>query len=196
MIQTIIDYFFSYPKVSDFFRSILENKFVVTKRLIRKELDCSKKTLDIGCGSGMFSELFDDYVGIDISPKNINHARKKYKKELHVMDAIKLRFKSNAFDNVLVVGMFHHLDDPSFLKVVSEIKRILKRSGKALIFEDIPTRSKYNFTGKLIHFFDLGKSIRKTGDYEKLLGKRLKIQKTYNIRSGVCDYAVFLCLKE
>lgn len=194
-IQLIIDRIFSYPEFSNFFRSIAELGFAETKKTIKKELDCSKKTLDIGCGAGTFSILFQDYVGIDVSPKFIRYAARKYSREFHIMDAANIRFESGSFDNALVVGLLHHLDDESFLKAVSEIKKVLKKNGKALILEDIPVQSFINIIGGLAHRFDLGGNIRGMEDYQRLLEKELHIEKSYKIRNGVGDYGVFVLTK-
>lgn len=195
-MQKIIDFVFSYPRISNFFRGIIENGFRTTAKTIKKELDCSKKTLDIGCGTGIFSTLFLDYKGIDINLKYLEYAKKEHKKQFYAMDATNIKFKNNSFDNVLVVGILHHLGDAAVLKVASEIKRVLKKNGKALIFEDIPTKSAYNLIGKIIHFFDSGGNIRRANDYKTLLQQKLNLQKYYIITSGFCDYAVFVLSKE
>lgn len=192
--QSIIDYVFSYPGISNFVRFILEAGFAETKKAIKRELNCDKKTLDIGCGTGVFSVLFKDYIGIDISPRFIKYAKKKYNREFYVMDAINIEFQNNSFDNVLIVGLLHHLNDKTFLKVISEIKRVLKKNGQALILEDVPASS-MNIIGKLARKFDLGSYIRRIEDYQELLEKKLSLKKLYKIKNGIADYGVFVLMK-
>jgi len=194
-IQSIVDYVFSYPGISNFVRFILEAGFAETKKTIKKELDCNKKTLDIGCGTGTFSVLFKNYIGIDISPRFIQYARKKYGREFYVGDALKLEFPDNSFDNILVVGVLHHLDDVKFLQVISEIKRVLKKNGRVLVMEDIPA-SFINIIGKLVHKFDLGDNIRDIEGYRKLLEEKLYLGKSYKIRNGIADYGIFILFKD
>ncbi len=194
-IQSIVDYVFSYPGISNFIRFILEAGFAETKKTIKKELDCNKKTLDIGCGTGTFSVLFKDYIGIDISLRFIQYARKKYGREFYVGDTLKLEFSDNSFDNVLVVGVFHHLDDVKFLQAISEIRRVLKKNGRALILEDVPALP-VNIIGKLVHKFDIGNNIRNMEGYQKLLKQELSLEKSYKIRNGIADYGIFILFKD
>jgi len=196
MIQSLIDRIFSYPGISNFVRNILENNFEEIRKVVRKELDCRRKTLDLGCGTGIFSSLFDDYIGIDISSKFINHARKKYKKQFMIMDATEIKFNNESFDNVFVFGVLHHLNDQTLLSVLSEIRRILNKNGKALILEDIPARQSFNFIGRLVHYFDSGGNIRAPENYMGFLQQALFLERSYSIKSGVCDYAVFVLLKK
>lgn len=37
----------------------------------------SGSVLDVGCGYGRLSDAFDDYVGVDISDRSLNEARKR-----------------------------------------------------------------------------------------------------------------------
>lgn len=193
--QSIITRISSSPRISNFFRSVLEAGFSETKKTIKRELNCHKKTLDIGCGPGFFSILFDDYIGIDISVKFIKYAQKKYQREFYIMDATDIKFRDDSFDNVLVVGLLHHLDDKICLKVISEIKRVLNKNGQALILEDIPAQSRFNIIGRLAHKFDLGSHIREMSDYQKLLEQELSFSKSYKIRNGIADYGVFVVRK-
>lgn len=196
MIQTLVDFLFSHPHISDFLRSILEKNFVQTRRVIRKELDTKKKTLDVGCGTGIFSGMFKNYTGIDISSKYLCYARRKYGGYFALMDASHLTFKGQSFHNVLVVGVLHHLDDATFSAVLSGIKRVLKKDGMVLVLEDIPTRKKHNYLGRLVHLFDSGGHIRNPDAYEKLLKGHFHVKKYYPVRSGVCDYGVYVLTKE
>jgi len=194
-IQSIVDYFFSYPGVSNFIRFILEASFKQTKRTIKRELNCNKKTLDIGCGNGLFSVFFKDYIGIDTSSRFIKYAQKKYNRKFLLMNALKLKFPKNSFDNVLIIGVLHHLNNNEFIRVVSEIKGVLKDNGRVLIIEDIPAESCFNILGKLARKFDSGSYIREIEDYQKLLKKELFLKKIYKIKNGIADYGVFILTK-
>jgi ubiquinone/menaquinone biosynthesis C-methylase UbiE len=185
------------PSVFSFLRRILENNYKGEKRVIAEEMRVSKgeRVLDVGCGTGDFSILFgpETYTGIDINARYIEFARNRYARKFLVMDAGRMDFTDQSFDYVLVIGLLHHLPDDAASNVVKDASRILKPRGKALIVEDIPTGSNLNLLGKVVHSLDRGSFIRKEEEYRRLFQKHFTIDKSYMMRSGVCDYQVF-CL--
>lgn len=97
------------------------------------------KILDIGCGRG--ENCFDikrrcpkaKVYGIDIEEKNIKRAKKEFgnKCEFLVAKGEKLPFRDSSFDFIYVIEVLEHVDN---LEVtVSEIKRLLKKGGEAII---------------------------------------------------------------
>ncbi len=192
-LQRLVNKVFSNPSIFIWVRRILENNFKGEKRAIRTELNTQGKTLDIACGTGEFCRFFnkESYLGIDLSEKYIKYARKKYKYRFEVVDATKMDIRSE-FDNILVCGVFHHLEDEAVLKILASAKRMIKPEGKVLVIEDIPTRSRLNIIGKIVQHFDVGKFIRKHEQYGQLYQKELTIIKNYKMRSGVSDYSVFV----
>jgi len=101
---------------------------------------------DIGCGNGIIiSELFKNgikkYYGLDISSKLVAITKRKYKDEikkgkveLKVGNALKLAYQKNKFDVVFSFAVMHHLPGvENHLKFLTEIKRVLKPGGKAVI---------------------------------------------------------------
>jgi len=109
--------------------------------------------LDIGCGSGAFSEKLGSVfkvVGIDISEEMIGVAKQNTHKNIEyiVADTEKLPFENDSFDIVFVAGTLHHC--VSILsKVINEISRVTKSGGKIFIMEP-HSRNPENFYG--FHF--------------------------------------------
>lgn len=196
----ILDKFFMDVIISDYLRRIAENNFHVISNIIKAEL-CSGgrgTILDIGCGSGMFSLLFDEnnYTGLDISERCIAYAKKRRKRNFMVMNATSLTFPDAYFKNILIFGVLHHLPDREAKAVLSEASRVFSGDGKILIIEDIPTLSRFNILGKMMHYFDLGKYIREFHEYSNLFSNYLSLGKSYAVKSGICDYGVFVFEKK
>lgn len=96
------------------------------------------KVLDIGCGTGEntlhLSGLGHEAVGIDISPKAIERARRKaeergYKAKFIVGDALALEKLRTRFDSVIDSGFFHTLSDRKRLTFKQSLGRVLSKGG-------------------------------------------------------------------
>ncbi len=108
------------------------------------------KVLDIGCHSGLLTSQVlkhahsESIDGIDISKRSINLAKKRITSgKFKVGNAHNLPYKNRSFDTVLCIEVLEHVENPD--KVVSEIKRVLKAGGMAIIL--VPTD---NFLFKFI----------------------------------------------
>lgn len=188
VVETVSDH----PVLFIFCRSILENDFKAIRRVIRADLSLEpgKRTLDLGCGPGAFSDLFEgqDYVGADINRRYIEHARRHCHGTFVVADATRVELPDDRFDQVLIFGLLHHLSDADARKVLSEVRRVLSPGGHALIIEDIPAVSRLNLIGRLLHAVENGHFIRPVDEYRKLYREAGTIEKDEVLRSGICDY--------
>jgi hypothetical protein len=57
-----------------------------------------------------------------------------------------------------------------------------------LVIEDIPTESRLNLVGHLLHWIENGHYIRPAEEYRRLLSPHFRIADERLFRSGVCDY--------
>ena len=57
-----------------------------------------------------------------------------------------------------------------------------------MLIEDIPTVSRFNLIGHLIHWAENGHFIRPQAAYRHLLAPFFRIEKEKVFRSGICDY--------
>jgi ubiquinone/menaquinone biosynthesis C-methylase UbiE len=101
------------------------------------------RILDLGCGNGEFVDYAKskgrDIYGIDIHPLS------KFIKG----DITRLPFKGNSFDSVYSNSVIDHLSNPE--EFISEIKRVLKKSGRMYIsLNDVSTR-KWKFFDDYTH---------------------------------------------
>ncbi len=111
---------------------------------IKEYISDDLNILDYGCGPGTFlmkmnklsnSNLF----GVDISSEFIEQSINNFKKyninniNVQKVEPEKLPFEDQKFDIILIVDVIHHLDD--IKENIKEIKRVLKKGGKLIIYE-------------------------------------------------------------
>ncbi len=182
------------PWVFDGLRWVLEAGFVQHRRLISQHFPIAPESvLDCGCGTGIFAGCFPthSYVGIDLSREYIERARQRFSgHRFQVMDASSLQFPSESFEAVIVAGVIHHIDSFQAQRVLGEIRRVLKPSGKLLMWEDVPTRSPWNVVGQMVHRLDVGEHIRSPFEYAKLLDPHFELTSIRPMASGCMDYVV------
>ncbi len=136
----------SYGVVSRFY-AIAEGIF--EKGLRQKALQFLSVTpgevvLEVGVGTGYSLKEIANSVGesgraygIDITPQMLERTRKRLRKaglidrvELHEGDARRMPYENNKFDAVYMASTLELFDTPDIPKVLKEIKRVLKPSGR------------------------------------------------------------------
>ena len=91
-----------------------------------------RRVLDVGCGPGTNSAEFAglDYLGVDLNPSYIAHARRKHDAHFEVADV-----RTNAvpgrgtYDFVLVNSLLHHLDDDSVSSLLAGLRAYVSDDG-------------------------------------------------------------------
>jgi ubiquinone/menaquinone biosynthesis C-methylase UbiE len=105
------------------------------------EAPSDRRWLDIGCGTGVFTEQVilgcspAAVVGIDPSPEQLAFARGRRELsqvEFHVGDAQDLPFSDNSFDIAVMALVIHFVPDPA--KAVTEMGRALQPGGTAAAY--------------------------------------------------------------
>ncbi len=100
-----------------------------------------EKVLDVGCGAPAFlvrqyAKGGADVTGVDISPRSVEVAQKHVAisgltARVQVGNAEALDFPDATFDFVTSAGVLHHTPDTE--KAISEVHRVLKPGGRAVI---------------------------------------------------------------
>ena len=107
------------------------------------------RVLDIGCGYGSLLIYLQKQVrfqtaldGIDISPHMVSHAEKEIRKRrldgtitVRQGKATMLPYEDGAFDIVLSTYVIKHLSDDSLLRLLHEVKRVLRPGGRFCFWE-------------------------------------------------------------
>jgi len=133
----------SFDKVSffyDFIEKYILKDYQGSLDLFNKylTLDKSCKVVDVGGGTGFFSqaiiEKVDDTVVIDSSIKMLLKIKNK---NISVVqgDGSFLSVKDETFDLALLVNVLHHIHKNNQKEVLTEVYRVLKKQGKVFIIE-------------------------------------------------------------
>ncbi len=108
------------------------------------------KVLEIGCGLGtdgaQFARAGADYTGVDLTEAAVSLARRRFelfglKGNFRTADAEQLDFSDETFDLVYSHGVLHHTPDTA--RAISEIQRVLRPGGRAIIM--LYHRDSYNY---------------------------------------------------
>jgi len=109
-----------------------KHKFVYLSEIeaVRKVLPEGGKGLEIGVGTGRFASQLGIQYGIDPSKRMLEIAKKRgIKAKLGCGE--KLPFANGTFDYVAIIITICFVKDP--IKVLSEVRRVLKKDGKIII---------------------------------------------------------------
>lgn len=203
MIQDFLDRISEHPQTWNVLRRLVENGFRGEKAVIAAELKPfeavdNRRFLDLGCGTGEFAPCFPatSYVGIDLSPRYVKYANKTRPGSYAVMSGAELALADSSFDAALILGVLHHLPDEIVRGTVAELWRVLRPGAPALVLEDIPPPSFWNWPGRMMHWLDRGGFIREDDDYRRLFAPYFRIARAYTTRSGICDYGVYILERE
>jgi len=122
-------------------RALAPERVRLWRDLLSAHVDRSAVSLvlDLGCGTGRFSELLAEHFGvlviaIDASRKMLDHARRKLVIENVVYQqgsAEALPLPDSCADLVFMSNVYHHLNDPA--AVVLECHRVLRQAGYVCI---------------------------------------------------------------
>jgi trans-aconitate methyltransferase len=136
----------------------------------------ARRVLDVGCGPGTNTALFAhaEYLGVDINPKYISYARRKYKREFAVADVSSYdQSPADGYDLVLVNSFLHHLDTADCSRILQRLATWLSPDGYVHLLELVlpEDRSPSQFLARA----DRGKFVRPIAEWRKLFADHLAI---------------------
>lgn len=114
------------------------NQYLIQNLIQLGEFKQGNIIADIGCGSGIFTQLLKqrglNAIGIDISLGLLKVGKTRDTTiEFLTGDAERLPLKDNSVDAVLLSGIIHHF--PDYSQLAHEIHRILKPNGTFSAFD-------------------------------------------------------------
>lgn len=131
-----------YGTSHDFFTRHKAN--LIASILHSNGLDASQMALlDIGCGVGKIHRHlqtdFRSITGVDLSEQSIEVARQTYPEiEYEVFDGNRLPVEDGTFDLTLAICVIHHVPVDKWASFVSEMLRVLRPGGIAVVIEHNP----------------------------------------------------------
>lgn len=114
------------------------NQKIINTVLTLSKLKPGAQIVDLGCGSGIFTQLFQqrgyDCIGLDLSQKLLQLG-KLQEPTIHYLqgDVEALPFSDNSLDMIVLSCLVHHLPDPTLS--ASEVFRVLKPKGQFVAFD-------------------------------------------------------------
>jgi SAM-dependent methyltransferase len=196
--DSLLDRLSAAPRLWNTLRWVVEAGFQGERLAIARELrpwaGDSRRFLDFGCGTGEFAGEFPPqrYVGIDLSTTYLRFAGRHRPGSYLATSGEGLALAAGSFDAALVLGVLHHLPDEVAAAAMAELHRALRPGATALVMEDIPPPDRWNVAGHLMHWLDRGGFIRGEADYRAIFGPGFAVKRSYHMRSGICDYAVYV----
>ena len=106
--------------------------------------------LDFGCGTGLWRAMFPPtfnflkrYIGLDQNEAMIAGAKQRWPDEIDsfilcpgVVDGATMPFEDGRFDVVFTSAVLQHCTDGDKVPVLREIRRVLRRGGRLIMFEN------------------------------------------------------------
>lgn len=131
------------------------------RALLLAEVQPGDRVLDLGCGAGRFLALLDDAVGVEIAEEAAARARANVPGSDVRVAEDELPVGHGEFDLVWCSETLEHIPDVS--ATLSEVRRVLKPGGRALI--TVPHHSRVSaariaLTRFEAHFDPLGQHVR------------------------------------
>ena len=198
-VQDTLDRLSKNPQAWNMLRQVVEAGFRGEKAVIERELAPwrdlgTREFLDFGCGTGEFAPCFppQHYTGIDLAAHYVHWAGRNRPGQYAVANGAALALRTASIDAALVCGVFHHLPDEIVRGSVCELYRVLKPNATLLVMEDIAPPDIWNVAGHAMHWLDRGGFIRSNVDYRALMAPQFFPRREYTMRSGICDYAVYV----
>jgi len=106
-----------------------------------------KRCINLGCSNVYKNEPDTEWINLDIYEGQDIYGKKVKVDVVHDLNVYPWPFNDNEFDHVQAWAIIEHLDFP--IKAMSEIKRILKPGGTALV--RVPHFSAWNNYGDPTH---------------------------------------------
>lgn len=199
-MKKVIKFLLKNPKIYFFIQNV-HRDFELERKTIKEKINLSeiKSVLDYGCGEGKISEIFENrcYVGVDIDFKFLNFARKKYNKNLVLIEE-KLPFKNNSFDLIVLVSILHHIKKEKVIELLNNISHLLKSSGVLIISEPLSNKGQNYLTKFLMFLEERGREVYFFNEDEirEILAQIFKIRNEETVKLKIHSSQIYILEKK
>lgn len=181
-------------------RSITLNKYSqrknLTSLLTKTDVRKGDKTLDFGCGTGLFATTFRKhglhYSGYDIDKESITFAQNKYK-DCYFTTSKKEISEKAPFDLILANCCFHHIDDDLLTQELKYIKGSLKNNGIFIMIDILAEENDSSAIHRWFTSLEKGKHVRSENGYRSILEQTFEIidesfirQSLFSLKGNFC----------
>jgi ubiquinone/menaquinone biosynthesis C-methylase UbiE len=105
---------------------------------VARMLPTGSRVLDVGCGNGYIAHHLSSLLRADVAGIDL-----KYKTESAISyrqyNGGRFPIKDESFDAALLCYVLHHTQDITI--VLTELRRVLRNGGLAVVYEDVPETS-------------------------------------------------------
>ena len=138
--------------------------------LSRVSVERGARVLDIGCGTGFYSQFFKDvdYTGIDLSDACIREASRRHTGKFLCRNAASTGFPGGSFEVIFCANVIHHLDDRTFADMLKEARRIAAPDAQIVLY-DVYRKPGQPWPTRLAYALDFGGYVRPLDEIKKIL---------------------------
>jgi SAM-dependent methyltransferase len=159
----------SYQVLGGFFNA----RIIILNELLKKNQSI-KTVIDIGCGPGHISTIFNNninYLGFDTNQKYIDYANKKFNSHgrFYCEEFNDKSIKNeNKVDLIMLNGLLHHLDDDYAIKLLKTASNALNKDGILVTLDGVYHKNQSKFSKYLLDN-DRGNYVRTEEKYRSLM---------------------------
>jgi SAM-dependent methyltransferase len=102
------------------------------------DMSRTKRVLDVGCGPGTNAPHFAhaSYLGLDINPRYIEDARRRYGRDFRAVDVTTYEVTdAERYDFILLNSFLHHIATPDVRRILAHLNSLLSEDGHVHILD-------------------------------------------------------------
>lgn len=142
------------------------------------DLKVNETLLELGCGPGELSELFDfGYVGLDISERYVKSASKKYPGKSFICGDAK-SYVGGKFDKILLASFMHHFSEQDLEQIFKNLKSVAKK--RVIVLDPVPFNNPISL---FLYKMDRGADIRPLEKQKEIISKYFNVKESYIFKS-------------
>ena len=182
LLQRVADALVSRPWFYELVQNAAGRSIVVEKMKAVLPDTSPACVFDIGSSSGGLARTLGlDPISLDIDPVSVLAMRRQHPASVGVVgDAAELPFSASCFDLSLCTFVSHHLPEPAWRRMLSELSRVTRGT---LIFID-GLRDETRMVSRLLWRYDRGRFPRRRDDILSALGHEFAL-------GHVVDFSIY-----